>query len=148
KFDKIEPDNTGALRVVDYKTGAPDNHVKAIQTCKDLSRRECDDYYRQLVAYKLVFDKSKRASHNKAILTKGKLQFLEPASKTVKKYGLNKGEYKDIELDLNDEMVRDLEKVIEESWKNIQSLNFEKLPERDTKEACKRCDFDIICWGS
>lgn len=148
KFDKIEPYSTHGVRVVDYKTGAPDKHVRAIETTKVLSQHECDDYYRQLIAYKLVFDKNQRAAIKKSVVKKGKLQFLEPASKTVKKYGLEKGQYRDIEIELTDEMVKELEMVIESAWKSIQALHFEKLVKRDDKERCRNCDFDTICWGA
>ena len=40
KFDKIEEIDKG-IRVVDYKTGKPDKHVKSINKCKDNSRNPC-----------------------------------------------------------------------------------------------------------
>ena len=146
KFDKVEIEKTGGVKVVDYKTGAPDKHVKAVFNCRDLFKNECDDYYRQLVSYKFVFDRN-RKKDKKRYVKRGVLQFLEPASKTVKKYGLEKGKYCDIEIDLTDKMVSVLEKLIMESWKNIQALKFEKLPERDGRERCSRCEFDSICWS-
>ncbi|MFQ5953263.1 MAG: ATP-dependent helicase, partial [Candidatus Omnitrophota bacterium] len=43
-FDKIEEEEEGAIRVIDYKTGRPDDHIKAITNYKDMSKYECDDY--------------------------------------------------------------------------------------------------------
>lgn len=145
KFDKVEVEKGGKVKVIDYKTGAPDKHVKAMYKCTDLSRYECDDYYRQLIAYKLVFDRNQRGPEKKSV-SRGMIQFLEPAGATVKKYGLEKGRYRDIDIELTDETVFELEKVITKCWKDIQALKFDKLPERDSKDRCKWCDFDSICW--
>jgi len=146
KFDKVEAKKNGTARVVDYKTGSPDKHVRAMYNCTDISKYECDNYYRQLIAYKFVFDRNMRKAQNISA-TSGVIQFLEPASKTVKKYALLKGEYRDIDIELTEGMVSEFEKLVKSCWKNIQALKFEKLPERDGKERCRRCDFDSICWG-
>jgi DNA helicase-2/ATP-dependent DNA helicase PcrA len=145
KFDKVERGEDGKVKVIDYKTGAPDKHVKAMYKCRDLSRYECDDYFRQLIAYKLVFDRNQRGNE-KQFVTRGMVQFLEPAATTVKKYELEKGRYRDIDIGLSGEMVSELEKVITGCWKDIQALKFDKLPERDGKDRCRLCDFDSICW--
>ncbi len=147
KFDKIEKGKDGTVKIVDYKTGCPDKHVRAIHNCTDVFKYECDNYYRQLIAYKLVFDRNRRKKQNISA-SRGVLQFLEPASKTVKKYGLQKGAYHDIDIEITDEMVSGFEKLIKKCWEDIQALKFDKLPERDGKERCGRCDFDSICWGN
>ncbi len=146
KFDKIETEKNGTVKVVDYKTGSPDKHVRAIHNCTDISKYECDNYYRQLIAYKLIFDRNKHKSQNSSV-SRGVLQFLEPASNTVKKYALAKGEYCDVDIELTGGMVSEFEKLVKSCWKDIQALKFDKLSERDSKERCKRCDFDFICWG-
>ncbi|MEA3489848.1 MAG: ATP-dependent DNA helicase [Candidatus Omnitrophota bacterium] len=146
KFDKIEIESDGTAKVIDYKTGKPDEHVKAIQNCSDMSDHDCDDYYRQLVSYKMIFDRNESRQNNLAV-SRGMLQFLEPVARSVKKYQLEKGEYRDIEIELTDKMVAELEKVIVECWRNIQALKFDKLPERDSKGRCARCEYDSICWG-
>ncbi|MFC1479873.1 ATP-dependent helicase [Candidatus Omnitrophota bacterium] len=145
-FDKIEKEAEGTIRVIDYKTGKPDSHIKKIANCRDLSNGECDDYYRQLVAYKLLYEGGHK-DRKKEKVTKGVLQFLEPVSGDVKKYGLEKGTYRNETVELTDEMVAELEKVIMDCWRDIQSLKFEKLPKRDGKEKCARCVYDSICWG-
>ncbi|RKY41428.1 MAG: hypothetical protein DRP85_06355 [Candidatus Makaraimicrobium thalassicum] len=147
-FDKIEKEGEGALKVVDYKTGKPDKHIKAIANCRELSEYKCDGYLRQLVAYKLLYEKSRKRAGESYTVVKGVLQFLEPASQTVAKYDLIKGEYRDETVELTDDMVAELEKVILGCWRDIQALKFDKLPERDHRERCVRCPYDSICWGS
>lgn len=146
-FDKIEEESPGKIRVVDYKTGKPDDHVKAIAKCRVLSMPECDDYFRQLVAYKLLYEKYHKGP-GKDKVVKGVLQFLEPAGSDVKKFGLEKGSYRNEEVELTDQMVRELEDVIEKCWTDIKALRFDKLDERDGKKRCRYCEFDPICWES
>ena len=143
-FDKIEKEAEGALRVVDYKTGKPDKHIKAIRNCRDVFSYECDDYYRQLIAYKMLYERSKGRDTNE-VVTKGVLQFLEKTGETVKKYDLEKGAYRDEVVELSDSMVEELEKVLMQCWRGIQALEFGKLPERD-ESRCGRCEYDSICW--
>ena len=144
-FDKVESDGKGGIKVVDYKTGKPDEHVKAIHNCKDLSSKECDDYFRQMVAYKMLYDRSSGVKV-KGTVVKGVLQFLEPVTKDVAKYGLVKGSYVKYPVELSDKLASELERIIKNAWKDMQGLKFEKLAERD-KESCGKCDFDGICWG-
>ncbi len=146
-FDKVEEERDGSVRVVDYKTGKPDDHVKAIANCTNLADYECDDYYRQLVAYKMLYEEGGRVA-KKAKVLNGVLVFLEPASDDVKKYDLEKGVYKNITIELTDEMVGELKSIIMDTWRNIRALKFEKLPERDGKVRCARCAYDGICWES
>ena len=146
-FDKIERQAEGEIKVVDYKTGKPDKHVKKIANCQDLESYDCDDYFRQLIAYKMLYERYYRGKKKDSV-TKGVLQFLDPVGAGVKKYGLEKGAYRNEEVDLTDRMVEELEDVIRKCWSDIQDLKFEKLEERDDRERCKFCDFDSICWGS
>ncbi|MDD5488040.1 MAG: ATP-dependent DNA helicase [Candidatus Omnitrophica bacterium] len=144
-FDKIEMLPDGNVRVVDYKTGKPDGHVKKIRKCRDLAMYECDDYYRQVIAYKMIFDRN-RGSMGGRPVTRALIQFLKPAGVDTKIDGLEKGKYRDIDIEVTDDMVDDLEKVIMGLWEEIKELRFEKLPERDGKDRCLHCDFDGICW--
>ena len=83
KFDKIEQVENDSFKVIDYKTGKPDDHVKAIEgdaAVRDLASSECDDYYRQLVSYKLIFDKNRRSRKNGSVSI-GLLQFLDKAGR-------------------------------------------------------------------
>ena len=142
-FDKIEKEQDGSLRVIDYKTGRPDKHIKAIFNCREISSQDCDDYYRQLIAYKMLYEGSRARTEK---ISKGVLKFLEPVKTSVKKYDLETGVYRDETVELTDQMVKDLKCLITSVWKNIQELKFEKLPKRDAKERCARCDYDSICW--
>lgn len=145
-FDKIEEENDGTLRVIDYKTGKPDDHVKAMANSRDISAYECDDYYRQLIAYKLLYERVYAGKEPKKV-SKGVLQFLEPAGSTVKKYALEKGVFRNVIVELTDDMTRELESVILRNWGEIRMLKFDRLPERDEKARCVRCEYDSICWG-
>lgn len=145
KFDKVEMDGDGAVSVIDYKTGKPDKHIKAMSGSRDLSKHECDPYYRQLVSYKLIFDRTV-SKRGRGKIDRGVIEFLEPVSLTVKKYDMTAGSFKNITIELTDAMVSELEKVIRDTWKDIQAVEFNKLQERDDKERCSRCEYDSICW--
>jgi hypothetical protein len=66
KYDKVEWDDEGSglVRILDYKTGKPDNHLKAIDECDDVSDPDCDGYLRQLVCYKLLFENDVKESRS------------------------------------------------------------------------------------
>lgn len=148
KLDKTEfvSEKDGLVRVIDYKTGPPDEHVKKIDNVSDPADRECDDYFRQLVAYKLLFEGHKK---NKGLkVAEGVLVFTAEVKTTVQKYGLREGEYVNKSVGLTDNMVAELKEVIDDCWRNITALRFEKL--EDTKEnrkkVCDRCEYNDICW--
>lgn len=148
KYDKTEiaDEKKNLVRVLDYKTGAPDDHVKRIASNKDgLGADSCDGYLRQLVAYKLLFDRDKDQNRGSRV-SDGTLVFIEPAKADSEKYGLVKGEFVNMRVAVTDEMVQELEDVIKGVWKSINRLEFDKLPARDDSK-CRNCDFDVICWG-
>ncbi|NQT95220.1 MAG: ATP-dependent helicase [Candidatus Omnitrophica bacterium] len=149
KYDKTEmaDEKERLVRVVDYKSGKPDEHIKSIETgTRDLASNECEGYLRQLVAYKLLFDRDK--DQNKGFKVKdGELVFVEPAKTSVIKYGLKKGSFIKKRLDITDEMVAELEGVIKDAWRSIMNLEFDKLPEYDDgPRRCRNCDYKNICW--
>lgn len=144
-FDKIEPDGEEFVKVIDYKTGGPYKHLKAIAAGVELKSHECDDYFRQLVAYKMLYDEALGRRTGKTV-SKGVLQFLEPSSKTVKKYALEKGKYIKREFPVSEELVSELRDVIDIVWKRINELDFKRSPERETDPRCKMCDFRSLCW--
>ena len=80
------------------------------------------------------------------IVSHGVLVFVEPAKNGLRKYGIKEGEPTEFKVNLTDEMVDEMAGIIKNTWRNIQALCFEKLPERD-KNKCSNCDFDHICWG-
>jgi len=146
KYDKIEfeNENKGTIRVIDYKTGKPDKHIKSLATRHELISEKCDDYFRQLVAYKMLYEKDmyEPAKHKVAC---GVVVFLEPVEKNSPKYNLQKGAYVDRKIALTDDMVSELEDVIFGVWKELYELRFDKLPERDYGK-CRTCAFDSTCW--
>ncbi len=147
KYDKVEwaDEKKGMVRIVDYKTGKPDDHIKNIGEGCDLASADCDGYLRQLVCYKLLYEKDKALSRSRKV-SHGVLVFIEPLKSDLRKYGYRKGGYADYAVEISEEMVRDMEELIKKIWSDIKSLRFEKLPERDM-DKCPKCDFDDICWG-
>jgi hypothetical protein len=147
KYDKVEIENEKEKRVqvIDYKTGKPDKHIKTILNFSGDLRGEDCDYIRQLVAYKMLFERE-RPGQEQYRVSCGILTFLEPVQEDAPKYNLKKGEFVNEKFQISDQMVSELEEIIKDAWKNIQGLNFEKLPKRDVIK-CRNCDFDAICWG-
>ena len=147
KYDKIEWDDEkkGLVRILDYKTGKPDEHLKEIDRCADLGSPECDGYLRQLVCYKLLFERDKKESRGNRV-SRGALVFIEPVSADLRREGYKKGQYVTKAVEISDDMVAEVEKLIKTVWHSIKQLHFEKLSKRDDK-ICGRCDFDQICWG-
>lgn len=142
QFDKVETIGTsGEVQVVDYKTGEPDKHIKALDNCDDIFSDECDDYLRQLIAYKMLYE----SGYNRRKVTSGQLVFIDPVKSTVKKYGLEEGKFVSKTIQLNDKMVKDYEKLIGETWKKIQDLKFDQLAEYDPKK-CDFCPYRGVCW--
>jgi DNA helicase-2/ATP-dependent DNA helicase PcrA len=148
KYDKVEWDDRrkGTVKIVDYKTGKPDEHLKAIDSCRDLASPDCEGYLRQLVAYKLLFEKDARRRGGRSV-SRGALVFIEPVSADMRRLGYSEGDYVTKEVEVTSGMVSELEEVIRSAWRDIRKLRFEKLAVRDRK-TCGNCDFDNICWRS
>lgn len=145
KYDKVEweDETEKTVRIIDYKTGKPDEHIKDIDKTADLASGDCDGYLRQLVCYKLLFEKDRREAMGRRVKC-GCLVFIEPLSSALK--GYKKDEHVIKKIDISESMVEEMEGIIKDIWGNIQRLQFEKLKKRDEKK-CSRCDFDTICWG-
>jgi len=148
KYDKLEmrDEKNRSVRVVDYKTGQVKKHAQGIYNCQDLEDESCDAYFRQLVCYKLLFERDKTRPDKSLSVSHGLLIFVEPAKEEIKKYGIKKDEPTELEVELNEDMVDQMVGIIKNAWQGIQNLHFEKLTERDKKK-CSYCDFDNICWG-
>ena len=148
KYDKVEwqDEKKNMVRIIDYKTGKPDNHLKKINECRSLRSDDCDGYLRQLVCYKLLYEKDKRRSRGR-IVSHGVLVFIEPVSADIRKLDVKKGNYVSLPVHISEEMVKEMEGIIEDVWDNIKNLRFEKPVKRD-EEKCQRCDYDDICWDS
>ncbi len=147
KYDKLEiEDKKGkTIKVVDYKTGQPRSHASGLFKCGSLEDESCDDYLRQLVCYKLLYERDKARKDKDFFVSHGVLLFVEPAKEDNRKYGIKKGEPAEFKVRFNEEMVDDMVNIIKNTWRGIQDLDFQKLPERDRKK-CGNCDFDYICW--
>jgi len=142
QFDKVEPTGkNGEVRIIDYKTGQPDKHIKAIENCSDIFSDDCDDYLRQLIAYKLLYERG----HRSLRVTSGSLVFIDPVKTSVKKYGLEEGTYTEKKITLTPTMVKDYEKLLGDTWKKINSLEFDRLEEYDDKK-CSYCPYKGVCW--
>ena len=148
KYDKVEwqDQKKNMVRIIDYKTGKPDDHLKKISGCRDLRSEDCDGYLRQLVCYKLLYEKDRAQSRGK-IASHGVLAFIEPVSADIRKLNLEKGTYVSLPVQIPEEMVAEMEEIIKDTWSNIKSLRFEKFAKRD-EEKCGKCDYDDICWAS
>ncbi len=142
QFDKVDPAGTsGEVNVIDYKTGQPDKHIKAIQNCRDIKSEDCDDYLRQLVAYKVLYE----GGHQSRKVSKGTLVFVDPVKATVKKYDLEEGSYRNQDVELTKEMVNQYEELLGEVWNSIQEMDFSRLEEYDKKK-CDFCPYSGVCW--
>ena len=148
KYDKLEleDEKNKLVRVVDYKTGQPNKHARGLFGVMGLESEECDGYLRQLVCYKLLYERDKTMQDKDMAVSHGTLVFVEPAKNDLIKYGIKEGEPTEFKVNLTDEMVDEMICIIKNTWNNIQALHFEKLSERD-KNKCGNCDFDSICWG-
>ncbi len=147
KYDKVEwvDEGKALVRIVDYKTGKPDEHLKKIDEESDLASADCDGYLRQLISYKLLFEKDKKESKARKVRC-GVLVFIEPLSADLRRKGYKKGDYVTKTVEIRETMVQELEGIVKSTWDDIRKLRFEKLAMRDNK-VCGHCDFNIICWG-
>jgi DNA helicase-2/ATP-dependent DNA helicase PcrA len=148
KYDKLESEDekNKLVRVIDYKTGQPNRHARGLFEARSLESEDCDDYLRQLVCYKLLYERDRVRQDKNAVVSYGMLVFVEPAKNDLRKYSIKQGEPTEFRIALTEDMVDEMVSIIKNTWKNIQDLHFEKLPERD-KDKCGHCDFDRICWG-
>ena len=146
KYDKVELEDgkKGCVRIMDYKTGKPDDHLKSIDKVTDPASPDCDGYLRQLVSYRLLFEKDRKESRGLLAKT-GALVFIEPLTEDIRKQGYKKGQYVTRYVEISDDMVHDVEELIKKVWASIMALDFAKFAERQA-DVCGRCDFDPICW--
>jgi DNA helicase-2/ATP-dependent DNA helicase PcrA len=147
KYDKVEwqDQKKNMVRIIDYKTGKPDDHLKKIDAHRDLRSEDCDGYLRQLVCYKLLYERDRAQSRGK-IASHGVLVFIEPLSADIRKLSFKKGDYVSLPVQISEEMVKQMEEIIKDTWRDIKSLRFEKFAKRD-EEKCGKCDYDDICWA-
>lgn len=110
KIDKMVKTDKGEIVVCDYKTGSP---IGSWETGAMNEKRNLYKYKRQIMFYKLLVENS-RDYKGKFHVRRGVLEFLEPKN----------GKVIDLALDINDEEVERLKKLIEAVYKKIVDLDF------------------------
>jgi len=127
KIDKVDFMNkdTQTVKVVDFKTGNPDNKAKKME--------EGGDYWIQLIFYKILCDLSPVFKFK---AQKAEVDFLERGRKSK--------HYIKHEIALTETAVDQVKNIIRVAWAGIQRLEFNKL--ESESEPCRFCDFKKVCW--
>jgi len=128
KIDKIEPLENG-LAVTDFKTGNADGGMQKLT--------HGNDYWRQLVFYKLLCDRSpqfKRQFQDRP-MTVAKIEFLEKSR--------SKGQFLCPSVNISAADQTEVIANIKFVHDQIAQLNFEKI---DKSEPCNHCPFYDLCW--
>lgn len=130
KIDRVDiiDNQTGALRVVDYKTGNPDS------AASKLSVNLLGDYYLQLVFYKLLLD---NAHIIRGFANSGRIEFLMPSKE--------KGTYVNKDFDLYPESVQPVIDLIKSTYASIMALDFERC-NTDSFNSCDHPEFHSLDW--
>ena len=126
KLDKVEILDKQAKRVklIDFKTGNPDSGARELKAPDG-------KYYRQLVFYKVLAKHSAEFEYN---VEQCELEFIEK--------GRRKKEFIKASVDIRDEDVRAMEKLIQDVYSRITSLEF---PDGDGEIAFGE-QFGLVNW--
>jgi DNA helicase-2/ATP-dependent DNA helicase PcrA len=126
KLDKVEVVKAVAreVRVVDYKTGNPDNARSKL--------RPGGNYWRQMVFYKLLTQLSPRFNYE---MTEGVVEFIQPSKK--------KGQLVTERIEVSRSDVEELKKVIKQTSEEIQALKFLKVGSGCGRSDCEGCNFGV-----
>ena len=125
RLDRVEiRDNH--VRVIDYKTGKVDRG-KAKSKPPKSEDDEGQDYWRQMVFYKLLIDNDPK---NTWIWDSGCFDFIQPDKKTDK--------FSIVDVDVNPEAEEKVKIQIKDTWTKIHNHEFEK---GCGDENCKWCKF-------
>ena len=114
KIDRVVYLDRDTIEVHDYKTGKAAKDWKGKDEYEKIKLYE---YERQLAFYKLLVENSREFSGKKVI--RGVLEFVEPKDKKII----------DLALDIDDEKVERLKKLIGVVYKKIQNLEFDDVTE-------------------
>lgn len=128
KIDRIDGFENNLLRVIDYKTGNPDN------AGSKLSEANMGDYFLQLVFYKILVENSKIM---KGSVTEGVIEFLQRNSKD---------EYTERKFILTSEHVAKATELIKETYAKIMELDFTRINTDTYNNACSNPDFHDLPW--
>jgi len=118
KIDRIVYLDRDTIEVHDYKTGKSAKDWKGKDEYEKIKLYE---YERQLSFYKLLVENSREFSGKK--VTRGVLEFVEPSAE----YSWGNKKVVDLELDIENEKVERLRKLIGIVYKKIQNLDFEDV---------------------
>lgn len=118
KIDRIVYLDRDTIEVHDYKTGKSAKDWKGKDEYEKIKLYE---YERQLSFYKLLVENSREFSGKK--VTRGVLEFVEPSAE----YSGGIKKVIDLELDIEDEKVERLKRLIGAVHKKIQNLDFEDV---------------------
>jgi DNA helicase II / ATP-dependent DNA helicase PcrA len=119
QLDKVELLGGKKVNVVDYKTGNPDNSAKHLKSD--------GKYFRQLVFYKLLGDRSKQFKFN---IVSGEIDFIQPSNRT--------GKFSRHKYDLSQVDVEELVITINQVWHEIKQLN---LITGKHRPFCGKCEY-------
>ncbi|MEI6480313.1 MAG: ATP-dependent DNA helicase [bacterium] len=114
KIDRVVYLDRDTIEVHDYKTGKAAREWKGKDEYEKIKLYE---YERQLAFYKILVENSREFSDKK--VTRGVLEFVEPKDKKI----IN------LSLDIDDEKVERLKKLIGAVYKKIQNLEFDNVSE-------------------
>jgi DNA helicase II / ATP-dependent DNA helicase PcrA len=109
----------GECVVVDYKTGGGARTWKDLETKKPMKWLK---YRQQLIFYKILVEKSRRFG-DKFIVNNGKIDFIESVNIAGKQ------EHNVLDLEITDQDVAELEKLIKIVWKKIKNLDLPDVNE-------------------
>jgi DNA helicase II / ATP-dependent DNA helicase PcrA len=118
KIDRIVYLDRDTIEVHDYKTGKSAKDWKGKDEYEKIKLYE---YERQLCFYKLLVENSREFTGKK--VTRGVLEFVEPSAE----YSGGNKKVIDLELDIEDEKVERLKRLIGAVHKKIQNLDFEDV---------------------
>jgi DNA helicase-2/ATP-dependent DNA helicase PcrA len=110
KIDRIDFTAENVMRVVDYKTGNPDN------ASARLSRTKPGDYVIQVVFYKLLLENS---SLFKGKVGEGIIEYLEPSRKD--------GQFKTFDIEFSADLIAETVRLMKETYSSIMALDFTKI---------------------
>ncbi len=127
RVDFLDP-LTGALMVVDYKTGNPDN------AGAKLSINNLGDYYLQLVYYKLLIENSHLV---KGFAQTGRIEFLAKSRAS--------GTFVNKDFVLDQSAVEPVLALIKSTYESIMALDFARM-NTDGYNACSTPEFHDLEW--
>jgi DNA helicase-2/ATP-dependent DNA helicase PcrA len=125
KLDRIDPLSGNTVRVIDYKTGKQKSRNALMGETKDSD----GNYYRQLIAYKLLLAGAPAARH----MTEGVIEFVEPDETT--------GKLRKESFDITQEEADELLDVIKLAAQEIMTLSF--WDEHCDNEECEWCELRL-----